>query len=409
MPALEPRQPDANFRISANRLATPNSKKAGSYMNDLVGDENGQGALHWRLVQEMDAIDGLIQENADRQKIQDSKQRQQQLLSEQVAEARKKDNDFRSSMARWGGKLKEDADRFQTEEKSKKIELIEAQRKHNEEMAYYAEDGRRRKQEEAASMARLESDMAKQAQDAKRRQDEIEDRKKRRQKETAQQMAKAAKDAVTQKAETKRLEALKDIELMRQQQAMLDEQDRRRAEAADKIRNQQGRAQAQFEAGAGNQIAKQQKEEEARAKRWQEERAAKDEASANEKQRKLKQMAMDGVAFVKQQLREHADAKVAEKEDMMRRREKSDQDAAKAADEEKKKADDRRQRARENQEFLQRQIDAKKTSHRAKEQMTEVEQSMNKDRLERARKPENLQLLFKSKQGQYARMNEQPE
>jgi len=262
MPALEARQPtDANFRVSANRLATPNSKKAGSYMKDLVGDENGQGALHWRLVQEMDAIDGLIQENADRQKIQESKQRQQQLLSEQVAEARKKENDFRSSMARWGGKLKEDADRYQTEQKSRKMELMEVQRRHNEEMAYHAEDGRRRKQEEAAAMARLEADMAKQAQDAKRRQDEIEDRKKRRQKETAQQMAKAAQDAVTQKAETKRLEALKDIELMRQQQAMLDEQDRRRTEAADKIKQQQGRAQAQFEAGAGNQIAKQQKAE----------------------------------------------------------------------------------------------------------------------------------------------------
>jgi len=345
----------------------------------------------------------------DSEKARRKREAEERAKEREEREARKKENDFRSSMARWGGKLKEDADRYQTEQKSRKMELMEVQRRHNEEMAYHAEDGRRRKQEEAAAMARLEADMAKQAQDAKRRQDEIEDRKKKRQKETAQQMAKAAQDAVTQKAETKRLEALKDIELMRQQQAMLDEQDRRRTEAADKIKQQQGRAQAQFEAGAGNQMAKQQKEEEERAKRWQEEKAAKDEASAMEKQRKLKQMAMDGVAFVKQQLREHADAKEAEKEEMRRRREKSDQDAAKAADEEKKKAEDKRQRARENQEFLQRQIEQKKTSHRAGEQMTEVEQSMNKDRLERARKPENLQLLFKSKQGQYARMNEQPE
>jgi len=410
MPAIEARRPtEANFRLSANRLATPNSKKAGSYLKDLVGDEDGKGALHWRLVQEMDAIDGLIQENAERQKIQDDKKRQQRLLGEQVAEAQKKEHDFRSSLAKWGGKLQEDADRYKNEQVSRKQELMESQRKHNEEMQRAAEAGRHMRQEEANAMARLEADMAKQAQEAKRRQDEVEDRKKKRQKETAQQMAQAAQDAVKHKAETKRLEALKDIELMRQQQAMLDEQDRRRTEAQENIKAKMGKAQAQFEAGAGNKIAMQQKEEEQRAKKWQEEKAAKDEAAASEKQRKLKQMAMDGVDFLKQQLRDNADQKEKDREEMRRRRQISDSDAAKAAEEEKKKADERRQRAKENQDYLQRQIDAKKTSHRANEQMTDVEQSMNKDRLERARRPENLQLLFKSKQGQYASLNEQPE
>eukprot|EP00930_Biecheleria_cincta_P011466 TRINITY_DN1142_c0_g1_i3.p1 TRINITY_DN1142_c0_g1~~TRINITY_DN1142_c0_g1_i3.p1 ORF type:complete len:524 (+),score=153.49 TRINITY_DN1142_c0_g1_i3:1076-2647(+) len=402
MPALAPRQPGNTTVGSLRDTATPGTRKAGSYIKQLVGNDEGQGALHWRLVQEMDALDGLIQENVNRQKLVDQQTRQRSNLMEQVQEAKQKDSEYRSSMQRWGGKLKEDAERWQREEQTKRQELRQALQRHNHAQAQFQEDGRRRRQEEAAMEARLDAEMTMQAQAAKRRQEALEDRKRQRQQETAREMANAAREAERSKAESKRLEAMKDFELMRLQEAMLDEQDRKRQEAKQKIVEKQNQARSAYEAGAGNSIAKLQKEEEDRARRQQMEKDSKDEAAHREKQRKQKQMEMDGAAFVQKQLQEQAMQREREREEQRQRREKIEKDAANGKDEERRKAQERRDRERENAAYLQKQISSKAASQLAGEQMTQIEQSMNRDRLERARKPENLQMLFRSKQGQYA-------
>ncbi|CAE8634322.1 unnamed protein product, partial [Polarella glacialis] len=256
-PSLVARNPNADSTgFAQGRVMTPGSKKAGSYLKKLVGDENGEGALHWRLVQEMDAIDGLMQDQNKRVQQTQAKQRQAELLKQQVEASKQRDDAHRNSMAQWGGRLKDDADAWKEEELQKKSESTQALQRHNRAQENHAEDLRRRKRQELSTVARLEADLANQAQEAKRKQDAADDKKKRRQQEIAGEMAEAAKSAVRTKAELKKQEAIRDFALMRESQAMMDEQDRRRNEASQKIRDKQEKAGAQFEAGAGNEQAR---------------------------------------------------------------------------------------------------------------------------------------------------------
>ncbi|CAE7254339.1 FCPF [Symbiodinium sp. CCMP2592] len=242
------------------------------------------------------------------------KVRQKNILEEQVREARQKDSEYKSSMMNWGGRMQADADqswpeqhadgtastahgsmlaaqssdsqswRWQEEERVKKAQQqeatalplavqalvisLQAQRKFNQEQERHAEAGRQRKRAEARLSAQLEEDMAKQAAEAKLQQDEAEERKKRKQQEVAKQMAEAAKQAAEQKALQKQEEAKKDIALMQAQIALMEDQERRRAEAIQKIKDKQGQALAQYEAGAGSQQAKLQQEATATGKVW---------------------------------------------------------------------------------------------------------------------------------------------
>eukprot|EP00435_Cladocopium_sp_Y103_P072401 s43_g40.t1 len=127
---------------------------------------------------------------------------------------------------------------------------------------------------------------------------------------------------------------------------------------------------------------------------------------------KLKQMQMEGMAFISRQLQEQATMKAAEREEQRRVRESSDRDAQAAFEEEKQKAVERKKKEKdfawgrwaqvwawpqENADFLQQQINQKTMEKRGKEQMTEVEQAMNKERLDRAKKPETLQMVAQHK------------
>eukprot|EP00933_Yihiella_yeosuensis_P026558 TRINITY_DN20620_c0_g1_i1.p1 TRINITY_DN20620_c0_g1~~TRINITY_DN20620_c0_g1_i1.p1 ORF type:complete len:530 (+),score=142.44 TRINITY_DN20620_c0_g1_i1:120-1709(+) len=408
VPALAARLPNQSgnsqgFNTTGTRIATPSTRKAGSYIKSLVGDEKGEGALHWRLVQEMDAIDGFVQENMERQLARESKERQRALLQEQVDQARRQQHDMNASMAKWGGRMKADADAYNQEEMRKKEDQREAMRRHNEDQRRHAQDLERRRREELSADARLEADMAKQAAEAKRRQEDADLRKKRKQQETAKAMHEAAQQAVQNRAQMKQQEALRDIEMMNQQKAMLEAQDRARAAKLQAVKDRMASQMAHYEAGAGNEIAKQAREEQQRADKYQAERQKKEEEAHHDKQKKLKQMQMDGVAWIHSQMAEQAQKKEQEKEDSRKRREAQEKETNLALDKEKEKVAERKRRALENQQFLQRQIEAKAMNKHAGEKMSLVEQSMNKDRLERAKQPENLDLLFQSKHGQYQR------
>ncbi|CAE7591663.1 unnamed protein product, partial [Symbiodinium pilosum] len=346
-PSSASRKPTASSRLETSSSRKVNPERIGSLVRQLLAGE--EPAANWRLVHEVDAIDGLLQEC-------------------------------------WL------ASRWQEEERLKKAQQQEALRKFNEEQARHAEAGRQRKRAEASVVAQLEEDMAKQAAEAKLRQEEAEERKKRQQQEMAKQMAEAAKQAVEQKALQKQEEAQKDIALMHAQIALMEDQEKRRADALQKIRDKQGKAQAQYEAGAGSQLAKLQQEEDERARRYQEEKNAKDEAAFKEKQSRLKKMHMDGAAFLSKQVAEQACQKAAEREEQRRRREHSDRDAAAALEEEKLQVLQRKQREKENAAFLQQQMSQKFAAKMANDDMTQVEQSMNKERLERAKRLMQNQL-----------------
>ncbi|CAL1160607.1 unnamed protein product [Cladocopium goreaui] len=233
VPAIAPQHPE-----SSSRLPTGNSRKVeeqvGSFIKQLVGDE-GDGMLHWRLVNEMDAIDGLIQDNIEKHRAAEQKARQRTVLEEQVREARQKDQDLNLSRMHWGTQIQADAARWQEEERLKKLRQQETLRKFNEEQARHAEASRRRRDAEAEQVAMIERDMAQQALDAKRRSEAAEEQRKKKQQEMARQMADAAKEAAEQKVLRKQAEAQKDIAMMKAQIAVMEEQERQRPLGKDPL------------------------------------------------------------------------------------------------------------------------------------------------------------------------------
>eukprot|EP00435_Cladocopium_sp_Y103_P071407 s43_g37.t1 len=264
VPAIAPQHPTE----SSSRLPTGTSRKVeeqvGSFIKQLVGDE-GDGMLHWRLVNEMDAIDGLIQDNIEKHRAAEQKARQRTVLEEQVREARKKDQDLNLSRMHWGTQIQV----WQEEERLKKLRQQETLRKFNEEQARHAEASRRRRDAEAEEVAQIERDMAQQALDAKRRSEAAEEQRKKKQQEMARQMADAAREAAEQKVLRKQAEAQKELEhvyewdiaMMKAQIAVMEEQERQRAASFQRMKDKQGKAQAQYEAKAGSEQARLRKEE----------------------------------------------------------------------------------------------------------------------------------------------------
>mmetsp|Transcript_60042 Transcript_60042/g.131987 ORF Transcript_60042/g.131987 Transcript_60042/m.131987 type:complete len:522 (+) Transcript_60042:126-1691(+) len=387
---------------STSRQLTPRSKKAAAFVKKLVGGSDGQDALHWKLVQEMDAVDSILQDEQTRLRMQQQKEKIQSDLRGQAEQFQRRELDYRQSMKNWGDKLHADANLYKEEEKQKRLQTLETLKEHNAAQAKHVEDLNYRRRQEQLAEARLESEMSRRAQESKRRQDEADEKRKKRQKEMAEETAKAARESIELKAREKREEAMKDIELMKEQQRMLDEQERKRHSYFEQVRAKQEKMGAQYEAGAGNQLARLQREEEERAQKCQEERQRKEDQAHMEKSLRLKQMQKDSSDFIQKQLEEHAAQRVKEKEDNKRRREEAERDTQAASAEQRTKDQQRREREKENADFLKRQVSQKMDHVRlASEQMTAVERSLNRERLGRATEADSLQLLFKSKQLQY--------
>eukprot|EP00913_Durusdinium_trenchii_P011954 g11229.t1 len=253
VPALTPQHPTD----SSSRAATGGSRKVqeqvGSYIKKLVGDEAGDGMLHWRLE---------VQDNLERDRAAEQKALQRTVLEEQVREARKKDHDFKSSRMHWGSKIQADAAQWQEEERLKKIRQQETLRKFNEEQARHAEASRRRKDAEAQEVAQLEHAMAQQAADAKRQQELAEEQRRKKQQDMA-----GAQDRMSwlHKKSQERFDvncwSYKDIAMMKAQIAVMEAQEQQRAQSFQRMKEKQGKAQAQYEAKAGSEQARLQKED----------------------------------------------------------------------------------------------------------------------------------------------------
>merc|ERR1719160_1255470 len=92
------------------------------------------------------------------------------------------------------------------------------------------------------------------------------------------------------------------------------------------------------------------RQDEARAKKYQDERVRKELEAHQEKQDRIKQMAMDGMTSIKSQLEERNQKRQQDREDNIRMAQKFQQEAQAALDEEKTK---------ENQAFLLAQMASK--------------------------------------------------
>eukprot|EP00434_Breviolum_minutum_P030274 symbB.v1.2.026779.t1/scaffold2704.1/size72676/4 len=77
----------------------------------------------------------------------------------------------------------------------------------------------------------------------------------------AKEMADAAREAAEQKVLKKQAEAEKDIAMMKAQMAVMEEQEQQRAQSFQRMKDKQGKAQAQYEANAGSAQARLQRED----------------------------------------------------------------------------------------------------------------------------------------------------
>merc|ERR1719326_603393 len=124
---------------------------------------------------------------------------------------------------------------------------------------------------------------------------------------------------------------------------------------------------------------------------------------------KLQKGALDCKEQILSQLEERTQQLAKEREESIRLAKEFKRDAEAAIEEEKNKVQQRRDKAKEHTNFLLSQMNEKSHLHGqplvagrfGHEQMSSVEKSINKDRLERACHSESLQLLFRNKQLQY--------
>lgn len=405
-PTAPPMAATGTARASGlHRTQTPSTRRAGAYVKSLLGDYDGQGGMEWRLVEEMDAIDGLLKDNKDRKCILEKRTRQKDELDSQVQLSRHKDDDHRQSMSRWRDRLEADADLFKEEQMRKKDKCMILNRKFQDDQSMLIDDLRRRRQEEQQLQDKLAADMISHDKELASKQHAVDEKKKRFAQQVALEIADAARASMIQKAEQKRQDHLNDIQLMKMQAAILEERDLERQRNRDNTMAKQKRMQEVYQSGAGNRVAQLQQKEEIRAKLCMDERIKKEEEAHHEKIRRLKQLAKDGRDFVAKQLDEQREQRVREREENLHRRELSDRDAESAMIEHRLKEHRRKEKERANAEFLMLQISQKHQTagHQSTEQMTDIERSINKDRLERARDTDKLQILFKSKQMQFAK------
>lgn len=377
------------------RAQTPSTRQAGAYVKSLLGDD-----LHWKLVEEMDAIDSLMKDHTAKRQVAEKKLRQQEELSNQVQEAKRREADNRQSSQGWRQKLEADADDFKNEEQRKKEQSMLNHMKFQEDQTRLIQESQRRRLQEKFQLDQEAAELISLDKAALNKQVAADEKKKQFQQKVALEIADAAIISMKMKAEQKRKDAEEDVQLMRVQAAILEQRDRDRQRSRDEVLAKQTRNQQVYQASAGGEQRRLMHIEESKARHAMEERIKKEEDAHHEKIRKLKKLELDGRAFVAQQLEEQKAQRAREREENLHCRELSDKDAEAAAHEQKNKDQSRRDREKANQEFLKMQM-LQKSGKLNQDQMTDIEQSLNKDRLERARDEEKLRILFESKQSQY--------
>lgn len=395
--------PPVGKKLAQDGSRSPHTDRASQFVRKLLGQAgDNAGPQDWRLVQEIDAVDHFVQEDRERRHMQKRKQALHTYLGKQQHEAKNQQLRTREEQRRWGTKLQQDADRFWEEEAIKRREASEAQRRFNQEQAQHLEATKQRRQEEQERDREMERQMHDRAVQAKQIEAAREEERRKKHQAAAAEIMEEAKQAVARRSEKRRDEALRDVEMLRVQQETLERQEQHRVQHFDSIRQRQTSLQGNYQAAVGSALEKSQQEAEERAKRQMAERILKQKQAEEEKQRQVKQHNIDSQAVLTRQLEEKSQKRAREREESVRAAQEFQRNARAAIDEETKKQQERREKEKENARFLLAQIEQRSNLGRfGHEEMNKVEKSMNRDRLDRAKEDDTLQLLFRAKQIHY--------
>mmetsp|Transcript_148140 Transcript_148140/g.258478 ORF Transcript_148140/g.258478 Transcript_148140/m.258478 type:complete len:551 (-) Transcript_148140:117-1769(-) len=386
---------------------TPRTDKAQQFVRKLLGQDGAkQGSLDWRLVQEMDAVDYLVQEDKTRKQAQAQKQNLRANLHNLQHEKKLAALRDREENRQWGTKMHREADRFWEEEQMRRQEKMEAQHRFNQEQAAHIHEMGLRRQEEKQREMDLEREMHERAVLAKQIEVARQEESVRKRQAAAAQVMEDARQAQARKREKRRDEAERDMAMLRIQQEVLNKQEQDRLDYFDNIKKRQDVFKAHQQVNVREELHKKNQEADERTKRQMTERLSKDRNADEEKQRRLKQLAMDGHAEVERQLEEKSQKRAREREESLRLAEEFQREAKLAKEEEARKVQDRREKEKENQRYLLAQMEQRSSTavpgKFGHEQMNEVEKALNRERLDRAKGNDTLQMLFRSKQLQYS-------
>mmetsp|Transcript_150752 Transcript_150752/g.281175 ORF Transcript_150752/g.281175 Transcript_150752/m.281175 type:complete len:482 (+) Transcript_150752:213-1658(+) len=391
-------------------LSTPCKERAEHYFNRLLGQAQPGPQQEWCLVQEMDAVDFQAREDQVKRQDRERSVKNRLELQEQLDLQKRTAEHCRGVWKQWRVELEADVVKYQKEEEEKRAFSLEVQRRFNAERGRQLEEVRDRKNKQREAEIKLEREMMSAADAAKKRQEAADQKEKQKQKEAAVLLMKEAHSARERRVEARKAENQRDKDMAREYQELLAAQDRQRSQYFDALRDKQSKLLDAYEQGVGNALAEAAAKDEERARQQYEARLAKERQEAVERDQWRQQLAESGRVAVQEQLAAQAKNRQKAKEEEARfvayQRRVADAQEAK----EEKEKQQKQQAVYANAEYLRRQIREKQelaTERPAQaNHMTEVERSMNRDKLSRAFDPEcadGMQALISRKRQEYRR------
>lgn len=374
-------------------------------MNQLVCPRSQQaGPLDWQLIHEVDAVDGLLDQEAARRKEEVRRQSLQRSLQTQVAEAHKARAEEREDQRRWGARLQDDVERHKGEERQRRVDNREALRSFNAEREELLELKHRRNREEAEKDRRAAAAVVAEGAEASAREIAAAKAKKEKEKEILLQVNADCKKACAEKAERKRQEVREDIRLMGEMDAMQAAQEKERSRKFEEFK---AKAKGRPTGGGGpcpsrEELAAAQREQEERDWWFRDKKWRREQRGLTEKQEQLRQMAMEGAMAIQMQVQEKAARQVLLRESEAKLAEQMRRDTAALKTEAKQAQEAKRSLAKGNQEYLKMQMaqDSLAPGKFGHDSMNVTEKGLNRSLLDRA-DDEKLRFIFKRKQKEF--------
>lgn len=394
---------------------TPLTRRAQEYYGRLIGIRSSSAGpdtrQDWRLVDEIKTLDHVTREEQRKRKEKDRNLKQQADLQAQLRNRHLVVEQCSEVWKAWRVELEEDAANFHKEEQEKRIKSKEVQRRNREETERQLEEARQKKVAQKEKEVILEREIMEKAYEAKRRQDEADEKRKREQKQAMLQVFADAEETVKRKKEAKAKERSQDIKDQQQFSELLDKQERERGRYFQAIRDKQTQLTQAYAKGVGNELAKLQGEDDERAWKHAEQKYEKEQRDQEERERWRKRQVENGKVAVQQQLALKANERRRQHDEDQRYNDQKRREGQIAEAKESEKELKKKEAVKAHAEFLLRQIHEKQIKvpqeKIARGQMNDVERSFNRARLERAcdiNRADGLPALLRRKREEYLRV-----
>jgi len=316
----------------------------------------------------------------------------------------------------WGKDLRHEDEQYKKEEEQKRAHILGKQDQVRQERERNLDEVRRRKAAQKEAELKVDLELLQQAEQAQRKLDEADEKKKRDQKLAMQQVYADVQAMEKERKFAKERERQRDIEEQRQFAELLEKRERERDQQYQSIKEKQQKFWAKYQEGVGDQLAKNEAMDDERCRNDQQARYEKEKRDNEERERwrqKLRESSRDAV---KKQLALQAEERQRAHQEEQRYLQQKQREVEMEDAKEQEKSRKRKEAMQDNADYLRRQIEEQsKRGPRGKlalGQMSEIERSFNRERLERAynsERADGLPMLVCNKRAEYLRQQAQRE